>query len=241
MLRSLLICVLLAAPAAADDFEGEVPVKRQAKLRIALERGDVSVVTHELETVRLEARARGSGASAIHFEVREDRAGWVFESRAEAWLRWLSTGPRVNVRAWVPRAVALEIEFPTQPPADAFDAWSAANPSDFGETCALALSLADPATVDATEYDQAVEEAVAEMTSVIVEELLADRSPLEEVLEELPADELAFCAASPELVLDAAFVLGRLPAGASAEFESYWAITRPLEFAAACREAFAGR
>ena len=110
ILRALLVSVLVAAPAVADDFEGEMPVERQAKLRIALERGDVSVVTHELETLRLEARARGSGASAIHFEVREDTAGWVLESRAEPWLRWLSTGPRVNVRAWVPRAVALEIE-----------------------------------------------------------------------------------------------------------------------------------
>ena len=110
MLRALLIGVLVAAPAAAGDFEGEIPVEREARLRIALERGDVSVVTHELETLRLEAKARGSGASAIHFEVREDAAGWVFESRAEPWLRWLSSGPRVNVRAWVPRAVALEIE-----------------------------------------------------------------------------------------------------------------------------------
>ena len=110
MLRALLVGVLLAAPAVAGDFEGEIPVQREAKLRIALERGDVSIVTHELETLRLEARARGSGASAIHFEVREDAAGWVLESRAEPWLRWLSSGPRVNVRAWVPRTVALEIE-----------------------------------------------------------------------------------------------------------------------------------
>ena len=110
MLRALLVGMLVAAPAVAGDFEGEIPVEREAKLRIALERGDVSVVTHELETLRLEARARGSGASAIHFEVREDAAGWVFESRAEPWLRWLSTGPNVNVRAWVPRAVVLEIE-----------------------------------------------------------------------------------------------------------------------------------
>jgi hypothetical protein len=112
ILRALLAGVFLAAPAMADDFEGEIPVDREATLRIALERGDVDVVTHELETVRLEARARGSGASAIHFEVREDAAGWVFESRAEPWLRWLNTGPCVNVRAWVPRAVALEIETP---------------------------------------------------------------------------------------------------------------------------------
>jgi hypothetical protein len=110
ILRALLVGMLVAAPAVAGDFEGEIPVERQATLRIALERGDVSVVTHELETLRLEASARGSGASAIHFEVRQDTAGWVFESRAEPWLRWLSTGPRVNVRAWVPRAVALEIE-----------------------------------------------------------------------------------------------------------------------------------
>jgi hypothetical protein len=114
MLRALLIGVLFAAPAVAGDFEGEIPVKREAKLRIALERGDVSVVTHELETLRLEARARGSGASAIHFEVREDAAGWVLEGRAEPWLRWLSSGPNVNVRAWVPRGVALEIETPGQ-------------------------------------------------------------------------------------------------------------------------------
>ena len=110
MLRAFLIGVLLAAPAVGGDFEGAIPVEREDKLRIALERGDVSVVTHELETLRLEARARGSGASAIHFEVREDAAGWVFESRAEPWLRWLSTGPCVNVRVWVPHEVALEIE-----------------------------------------------------------------------------------------------------------------------------------
>ncbi len=107
-----LIPALLLFPlaAGADDLERSVPAGVHDTLTIALERGDVNVITYETDEVRLEARARGLGASAVHCRLREDGRRLVLESRAEKWLHWLGAGPRVSVRAWVPRRLLLDIE-----------------------------------------------------------------------------------------------------------------------------------
>ncbi len=102
--------LLLPLAAGADDLYRSVPAGLHDTLRIELERGDVDVITYETDEVRLEARAWGLGASAVHFRLREDGRRLVLESRAERWLRWLSAGPRVSVRAWVPRRLVLDVE-----------------------------------------------------------------------------------------------------------------------------------
>ncbi len=108
----LLMTALLLLPlaAGADDLERRVPVDAHDTLRIELERGDVDVITHESNEVRLEARARGLGASAVHFRLRDDGRRLVLESRSERWLHWLGTGPHVTVRAWVPRHLTLDVQ-----------------------------------------------------------------------------------------------------------------------------------
>ena len=67
----LLLPLLFALPATADDLVREFAVQEGGSLRITLERGNVDVVTHDGDRVRLEARARGVGASGVHFVVEE--------------------------------------------------------------------------------------------------------------------------------------------------------------------------
>ena len=102
--------LLLPLAAGADDLERSVPAGLHDTLSIELERGDVDVITYEADEVRFEARARGLGASAVHFRLREDGRRLVLESRAEKWLLWLDAGPRVSVRVWMPRRLVLDVE-----------------------------------------------------------------------------------------------------------------------------------
>ena len=104
--------LLLPLAAGADDLDRSVPAGVHDTLRIELERGDVDVITYDADEVRLEARARGLGASAVHFRLRQDGRRLVLEGRAEKWLRWLGVGPRVSVRAWVPRRLVVDVETP---------------------------------------------------------------------------------------------------------------------------------
>jgi hypothetical protein len=101
---------LLPLPGAADELVRAVDARGHERLRIALEVGNVEVVAWDGDRVRLEARAHGVGAGGVRFLLREDDAGLVLESRREAWLEWLSAGPRVLVRAWVPRRLRLDVE-----------------------------------------------------------------------------------------------------------------------------------
>jgi hypothetical protein len=105
-----LLWVLLAAPAArADSFEQAVAIEPGARLRIELAEGDVDVSTHEAGEVRIEARARGLGASGVRFSVTREGDDIVVRSRSERWLEWLAPGPHVTVRAWVPRHLPLSV------------------------------------------------------------------------------------------------------------------------------------
>jgi len=106
----LTLAVLLAGSSHADDLERQIPVDGAGTLHIALDRGDVDVIAHDGGEVRLEARARGLGAGAVHFRVREEGPDVVLESRTDEWLAWLSRGPRVHVRAWVPHSYSLAVE-----------------------------------------------------------------------------------------------------------------------------------
>jgi len=106
----LMLSLLFATAAGADgDLVASHPLAEGAALRIELDRGSVEVRTHDLAGVRVEARARGLGASAIHFALAEEGDDLVLTGGAEAWLTWMSDGPRVNVLAFVPRACHLEI------------------------------------------------------------------------------------------------------------------------------------
>jgi hypothetical protein len=109
ILALLLPCLLLALPAAAEDFGRQLPVSEGDRLHIALERGNVLVIRHDEPVVRLVARARGTGADGVRFRLRETPSGLVFESVAAPWLAWLRGGPQVEVRAWLPHGLPLDV------------------------------------------------------------------------------------------------------------------------------------
>jgi hypothetical protein len=112
MRHRMLLLALLALPALAraDGLERSVAIVPGERLRIELARGDVDVFTHDAPEVRIEARARGLGASGVEFLLTREAGEIVLRSRAERWLDWLASGPRVSVRAWVPRHCGLAVE-----------------------------------------------------------------------------------------------------------------------------------
>jgi hypothetical protein len=115
MHRFLLLLVALSALAAprlagADELARSIAIAPGERLRIELARGDVDVFTHDAPEVRIEARARGLGASGVEFFLTREEGRLVLRSRTERWLEWLASGPRVSVRAWVPRHVGLAVE-----------------------------------------------------------------------------------------------------------------------------------
>jgi hypothetical protein len=131
----------------------------------------------------------------------------------------------------------LGVDFPSG--AWAVPGWIDANPEDFGQLCAEALAVADPALVVASDYDDRVADRIADTAAQIVSEVASETGALHKTLEDMDEELRSFCGANPDLVYDAAFAMGRLPQGASGDLETYWAVTRPLEYAAACEQAFA--
>jgi hypothetical protein len=107
---SLVLALVFGGTAAADgDLVASRPLGAGAAIRIVLDRGSVDVHTHDLDVARFEARARGLGASAVHFELVGEDDDLLLTGGAESWLSWMSYGPRVSVQVWVPRSCQLEI------------------------------------------------------------------------------------------------------------------------------------
>lgn len=104
----VLLAIGLAIPASADLVE-RVPLESAGAVRVELDRGDVEVLTHPDPDVRVEARARGVGASSIHFRLAERDGELVLTGGAEPWVDWLRSGPRVSVRIWVPESCGVTI------------------------------------------------------------------------------------------------------------------------------------
>jgi hypothetical protein len=110
---ALVVLLSLVAPASADSLSENVAVPAQGLLRVSLEFGTVRIAAHEEAAVRIEARARGIGASGFHFEwIEPEIAGeaHLLLGRADAWLERMGGGPRVDVVAWVPAGFSVEVE-----------------------------------------------------------------------------------------------------------------------------------
>jgi hypothetical protein len=102
--------LLLTTPlAAAADLDQRVAVAEGSRLRIELDQGSVAVVTHDAPEVRVQASARGLGASAVHFRLRKEGDALVLTGLAEPWLEWLQAGPRIQVRVFVPADCEVEL------------------------------------------------------------------------------------------------------------------------------------
>ncbi len=105
----LLLLLGISLPAAAADFAGEVPAAAGDALRIELDRGSVTVRSHEGSLVRVTARTRGMGASSVRFELSEVESGAVLRCHSDAWLDFLRGGPTVEVEAYLPHEVAIDV------------------------------------------------------------------------------------------------------------------------------------
>ena len=103
LLSGILTVLLLGTRVAhGDELARSFPAPDPGKVRIALDFGRVEVLPAELDEVRIEAQARGVGASGVHFDARQEGGDVVLTGRAEPWVTWLQSVPRVHVRAYVP-------------------------------------------------------------------------------------------------------------------------------------------
>jgi hypothetical protein len=108
-LLGIALAIALSSAGRADELERSFPAADGGRLRIALEFGDVELVPVEGETLRIEARARGIGASGVHFDTRSEAGLLVLTGRAEPWVAWLRSLPRVQVRAFVPASWSVDL------------------------------------------------------------------------------------------------------------------------------------
>jgi hypothetical protein len=105
------LLLVLPDPAAAEHFERSLEVAPGGRLVVQLERGSIQLDSHPSpRTLRIEARARGFGAASVHFSLERRGGDVVLRSANAEWLRWLTLQPRVVVRAWVPRDLAVKLE-----------------------------------------------------------------------------------------------------------------------------------
>jgi hypothetical protein len=99
----------LASASFAEDLSQRLPAQAGGGLFVELPVGSVELHQTTAPEVRVEAQARGLGASAVHFATAT-RGSRVFVTGAvEPWLWLLSSGPGVRLRIWVPRDFPVEI------------------------------------------------------------------------------------------------------------------------------------
>ena len=115
--RSMLSVLALAAPllgqpgaANADGFLRTLKVGSGGTLEIRLDRGDVELIEVLATELRIEASARGVGADGVGFELVDAGNLWRLTSKTELWVDWLRVGPRISVRAWIPKGVRVAVE-----------------------------------------------------------------------------------------------------------------------------------
>ena len=113
--RSMLPVLALAAPllgqpgaANADGFLRTLKVGSGGTLEIRLDRGNVELIEVLATELRIEASARG--ADGVGFELVDAGNLWRLTSKTELWVDWLRVGPRISVRAWIPKGVRVAVE-----------------------------------------------------------------------------------------------------------------------------------
>ena len=100
----------LAAPSFGGELDRTFVVGGAGRLVIVLDYGSLALYAHDGDTVRIEALARGVGASGVHFDAHAEGEDVFFEGDAEPWLAHLHSAPGVRVKAWVPRDTIVTLE-----------------------------------------------------------------------------------------------------------------------------------
>lgn len=106
----LALSVMHESTDPTEDLEETIAVEQGGTLSIDLDRGQVTVGSHDANEVRISARARGFGAHLGGFELEHQgndvRLQGSF-SQSGPLVLW---GPRVKVEAWVPRAYSVVVQ-----------------------------------------------------------------------------------------------------------------------------------
>jgi hypothetical protein len=93
---------------APNELNETLEVDSGGTLYIELDRGAVEVTSHDAREVRIEARAIGWAAWSFEFDLLRSGNDVRLTGEAATWTMW-PFGPRVLVRAWVPRAYSVDI------------------------------------------------------------------------------------------------------------------------------------
>lgn len=113
--RSRIVALVIAAllgtlgTGCRQDFERHLPTVYGGHLEIVLEAGDITVRTHRLDSVRLEAHVRGINARAVRFELDPQSEHISLRSAQRGWRSGLFQNPSVEVVAWVPEHYSLDL------------------------------------------------------------------------------------------------------------------------------------
>lgn len=94
---------------ATEWIEEELPVEPGGVLYIDLDRGGVSVESHDANTVRIVGEARGWSASMAAFVLEKVGSDVQLDLSFGGWMPGLFLPARVEVVAWVPRRYSLEV------------------------------------------------------------------------------------------------------------------------------------
>ncbi len=95
--------------AAEEQLRETVPVEPGGTLFIEVDRGEVSVTSHDANEVTVEASGRGWASGMCVFTLTRDGRDVLLEGDIDGWLPSLFGGARIEVRAWVPRRYSVEI------------------------------------------------------------------------------------------------------------------------------------
>lgn len=98
-----------AAIVSAEEIDETVVVEPGGTLRIDLDRGRVTVHSHDDSAVHIEARARGFAAMFGGFELSHEGNDVTLAGRFSRAYLVVPWGPRVTVDAWVPREYSVVV------------------------------------------------------------------------------------------------------------------------------------
>jgi hypothetical protein len=90
-------------------IEEEVPVDSDGTLYVDLDRGSVSIESHDVQTVRVVGEARGWSASMASFVLERVGPDVQLDLSFGGWVPGLFLPARVEVVAWVPRRYSVEV------------------------------------------------------------------------------------------------------------------------------------
>ncbi len=100
---------LATASSGEETLRETLEVRPGGRLLVELERGDVEIVSHEADAVRIDAVARGFNSLFYDFELETDEDEVRLTGELGFWHSGIFPDPDVVVRVWVPREYSLDL------------------------------------------------------------------------------------------------------------------------------------